>query len=62
MFIQHIVMYDSAALSRELTVAELLHVIVEDGLFQGALVIRADGFSVAIRSKLAAPWPREGAR
>lgn len=55
-------MYDSAALSRELTVAELLHVIVEDGLFQGALVIRADGFSVAIRSKLAAPWPREGAR
>lgn len=36
-------------LSCELTVAELLHVVVEHRLLQGALVVGADGFPVAIR-------------
>lgn len=51
-----------ALLSHELTVAELLHVIIKHSLLQSALVVRADGFSVAVRSKLTTAWPSEGAR
>lgn len=52
----------SALRGHELTVAELLHVVVKHGLLQGSLIVSADGVAVSVRGELAPAWPGEGAR
>lgn len=48
--------------ARRLTVAELIHVVIEYGLFQRALVVGRNSVRVAVRAELARPGPGERPR
>lgn len=48
--------------SQALTVSELLHIVIEHGLLECALVVGADGVRVAIRAMFASTGDAEGAR